>query len=229
MRRSKLLTLCAAVGVLAVTITGCGCATVNVDTSDINVNVGGIAEETEKEEKDLESFETANINLECADVSVVKGDAYHISISRSENYEILSDVKDGVLTVNSNGDDKNNVSATIVITVPNEATIKTMTSELGVGSVTVNGMSLDELSVKTGVGSVDMENCEIAKADIEVATGSVDIYDSNYSSNTAFDLTADLGSIGLNGNNVSSPYKGGSGDKTLKATVSVGDITIEQQ
>ena len=45
-------------------------------------------EETENEEQELDEFKDVTIDLECADITIKRGESYHLNISRTENYKL---------------------------------------------------------------------------------------------------------------------------------------------
>ena len=184
--------------------------------------------ETQKEERDLSSFDKIKVDVGLADVSIAKGDGYHLGISRTEGYAIISEVKDNELLIHSDGDAKGIVSATLTITVPGDAVLGSVDVKVGLGDISVKEVSIEDLHIDTGNGDCDITGCELGAADIKAAVGDVTIIKSGTTEDTAFSLSADVGDIEIDGSEVESPYKSGDGEKSIYVKASVGDISVSQ-
>ena len=204
-------------------LTGCG------KMSYVIKNAAMSQEETEKEEQELDAFEDVTVELECADVTIKRGDAYHLSISRTDNYELSAKVTDKKLAIHSKGEvpEKGRYSATVTITVPKDAAMNKVNINLAVGDFLAKKIAASKLDATLATGDFRVNGCDFSDATVEVSVGDVRFEDSGSLDDTTYDLSADVGDIVVDGKEKDSPFKKGKGAKTVKVETSVGDIRIE--
>ena len=223
MRNSRLFFMgivsCLSLGMLS----GCG------NFTSVVKNAAMSKEETEKEEYDLDSFDNVTVDLECAYIEIKHGDSYHLSISRTENYVVNAQVDEGELDVHSEGDMSNEsgYSATVAITIPKDTAINEANINLAVGDFFVENISISKLTSTQSTGDFTAQGCDISDANVEISVGTVNFVNSGTLEDTIYDLDANVGDIVVYGNEEDSPFKNGTGTKTVMAKTSVGDIIIE--
>ena len=204
-------------------LSGCGKITSLVKDSVTNL------EETENEEQELDEFKDVTIDLECADITIKRGESYHLNISRTENYKLSTKVDDKKLEIHSAEDvsGKNGYSATVTINVPKDTELNDMKINLGVGDFSLKGITAAKLNDTQAVGDLMIKKCDIADTRIKADVGDVLFENSNSLDNTTYSLTTDVGTIKFFGERKDSPCETGAGDKTVNVKISVGDISME--
>lgn len=200
-------------------------------------------------DEEVDEFDSIYIEAGVANVSVVRGEQYGVSLSwNGKGYELGYRIEDGCLKVESQSEGKKvnvNVSGAITITVPGgtvlqEAEIYLGTGDItlqdqvvasqltvnsGVGDVAISGELQGSMQIYTGVGDVSVSG--VLGGDASMATGVGGISFTTSLERSAYDLEINtgLGSIVYNGETAET-LQGGGGDFTLEADSGLGDITL---
>ena len=245
MEHQRIRRIMAAVALWMVLLSLCGCQGV---TKGIQIVTSEAQKaETERTEQALDPFEQVSVDLGVANITFIQGSAYHLSLSKTADYPISYAVQGDKLAIASDSSKViNSFSATLTITVPKEAVLKNVTVATGVGDFSASDLSIDQLTVKQGVGSFsaknlsstdlrvevatgdcEISNCEVTHMNVDGSVGDVLIENVGTAQDTSYSLSADVGSIEVDGEKKKSPYKEGEGERSITVNVSVGDITIQ--
>lgn len=166
-----------------------------------------------KVEKDVTaSFDSVDVDVDMADVVVRTGDSAHVSCTNAKNFSYVCDVRGGVLTVTQEARHEHvrGSGGKIVVTVPRGASLKHVTAESEMGDVTISGVRATTTDLEAEMGDITVANCDLTDASL--------------------DLSCEMGDVTLDGKGMGSSYvthgSGASGDRTLKVTSEMGDITV---
>lgn len=199
-------------------------------------------------------FSEICLDLEVANVTVAAGDDYLVEISCwGDGYQVQRSIYDGMLFLWSESDSfvtGATCGSSITIYVPAGEVLEFVDIQVDVGSVTLagvtaNGMYLDldvgdligegltvygAVTVDSDVGNVNLYG-DLGKAvEVDVDLGDVTLGLSRPASDYCWDLTADLGSVTVDGrsyNGISSSDTGGNGDAILRVDTDVGSIQVD--
>lgn len=200
-----------------------------------------------EDDADVDAFDRIEIEVAAAEVTVVRGKHYDVSLTWSgTGYELGYRVEDGCLKVQSQPEDKaGNVSGTIIITIPQGTVLQDaeiylgigdivvedqvfssqVTVNTGLGDVAISGELQDGMQIYTGVGDVSVSGA--LRGDSSIATGVGKIAFATSLDRSEYDLNVDvgLGSISCDGE-TAKELEGGGGDFRLEADNGLGDITL---
>lgn len=174
----------------------------------------------------LSDFDKMSLEIGAANVQIIEGDTYSISIDVDEKIAIDYKVDNKNLEViQKSNDDKvnkkhfeNNGGNNIIITIPEDKKIKILKTEQGVGAWEVNDLFIEEIDMTMGVGSCNLNNIVNQNLKIEGGVGNFETQNIK-----AKDITveAGVGNIDINGEikgNID--IEGGLGRIALKTTLS---------
>lgn len=166
-----------------------------------------------KVEKDVTaSFDAVDVDVDMADVVVRAGDSAHVSCTGAKEFSYNCDVKGGVLNVTQEvrHEHVRGSGGKVVVTVPRGASLRRVTAESDMGDVTVSGVRATKTDLEAEMGDITVANCDLADASL--------------------DLDCEMGDVTLNGKGMGSSYtthgSGASGNRTIKATSEMGDVTV---
>ncbi|MBR1629340.1 MAG: DUF4097 family beta strand repeat protein [Lachnospiraceae bacterium] len=221
-----------AVGMLllccSVSLSGCKKVTSQVKSITSGVKQTLKGKESVEEEQELKKFNKVSVDLMSADVNIEWGDGYSIEITRTADYPIEAEVSKKTLLIHSdNSAPKNNLSATLNITVPKKASLTSVDVDVAAGDFSVRDISVDKISLKPAAGDCTIEGCQIQELDVDGNVSDVLVKDSVSIKDTSLSLATDVGTIKVGGKERKSPYKKKDGKNFIKVDVSVGDITIK--
>lgn len=127
-------------------------------------------------------FDAVQIDMPCANVELLTGRAYAVSVSWNEkvDYEVRCGVRDGVLRVESTVPapvmPADEFDCVVRITVPGATVLKEIQADLDVGSVKigaqtmVNLLTLERMGISTGNGEVLLSYVDVTE-ELSVYTG----------------------------------------------------------
>lgn len=208
-----------------------------------------IVEETIK----LSPFEAIYLDVDKVNVDIKEGNEYSICYYLSDEADLKTEVKDGILTVKLNyTEDKIQVisfnrDSKIIIYVPENEVIKEADLCLDVGNLeicdveiinckTVNEVGntefeniiMDNLVAKSDVGEISLEECRLNCADITGNIGNVEVELEGNLSDYDLELSSDMGNVKVNGEKEANTYKSdGKGDNLIKVVNDIGNVSVD--
>lgn len=199
-------------------------------------------------------FTGISLDVDLGNVTVAAGDDYLVDISYWGNgYEIrwandgdtlqIWSESDGVVT-------KANCGSDITVYVPAGAELECLSAQLDLGSLTMAGLTMDyadldldlgevigegltvrdNVNVDADLGSVALYGDLAGSVQIDAALGDVTLGLSRPAGHYCWDLSADLGSVTVDGRHyggVSSAVTGGDGDTVLQVDADLGSIQVD--
>lgn len=152
--------------------------------------------------EELSDFDKMSLEIGAANVQIIDGDTYSISIDMDEKIAIDYKVDNKTLAViqksNENQLDKkhfeNNGGNNIIITVPEGKELKMLKAEQGVGEWKINNLFIEEIDMEMGVGNCILDNIVNKGLTIEGGVGNFDI---NGEIKGNVDIDGGLGRIAL--------------------------------
>lgn len=213
-----------------------------------------VADVTSSEPEDLEPFSFISVDVDLGDVTIAAGDDYAVSIDYwGPGYRVDFKNRDGMLVVQSSGGSGHIVGSSygsnIVIYVPSGTSLDTVQANLDLGSLTMAGLTVHEVEAELDLGSFVGEGLTVTgHFDVDADLGDVTIYGqlgesvvidadlgsvtlglSNPASDYYWSLSADLGSVTVDGSTLGSnkTVTGGHGGNWLKVDADLGSITVD--
>lgn len=128
--------------------------------------------------ENLNSFDSLDIDVDLADISIVKGDQYAIEVTECEGcpYTLTYSVQGSTLTL------KLKVHKYFVKTFDTPKIIITTMEDLGqvnidsdVGTINISNINIDQLVVDNDVSDILIRNCNVNFAEVESSVGNIDI------------------------------------------------------
>ena len=216
----------------------------HIDVSDVSVN------SIDKEEQ--EKFTGISADISVADLNIVEGDGYYLTLDCSEKFMPEYKVENGILTVKQQNDfnewgwNMNNVHSEITITVPRGIALDSLSVYSDVGDLYVEGITAKSTTVDLSVGDIEFEDADLGDTEIEGDTGNisldgvafenltinasvgdVDISAKQDLSGYSMELDTSIGDVEVNGHNYDFQYtKDGTTDRKIKVDGSTGDINL---
>lgn len=217
---------------------------------------------------DNKEIDMIEIDMEIGDIRIVKGDEFRVTVSGDEKLipDIENRTSDSVLRITSRDKGKNtygigilnffngkltvgsiNPESKLIIEVPENAKIDTISLDSDLGNVIVEGISADILKAEVDLGNIEVRSCSFNKLNIVEDSGNIEIKSTISSEiNLENDLgnieaelignideyviyaDTDLGNVEVNGDNMKNSYDQHRdiADKSLRAVNDCGNITI---
>lgn len=141
-------------------------------------------------EKDMEveTFDTLLVNVDAVDVQIKQGSDYRVSYYAGEWEEPLVEVKDKTLSITKDSKNQHYISfwdfqvdisgkksEKIVITVPADADLKSLTVTDDYGRVSMADLNVETYKIDSKSGDVTIENVLFEKGAVNADYGSVDM------------------------------------------------------
>lgn len=198
-----------------------------------------------------DAFDSIHIDGEVLDLTIKEeGSDYTISYECTESLTPKWNVSNGKLEL-TNQCPKNplhigNNNCRVTLTVPEGSRLKNITVHTDVGNITLNDISMEQCSLTADVGNITLKDTALQEGSLSSDTGNITLTDSTFTtldarsdignikidsdqslSDYSFVLSADVGSIKINRDNMERFYqKDGSAGK-LTASSSIGDVKVE--
>lgn len=131
------------------------------------------------EHEKLPAFSQMDLDIGVANVNIVSGEDYSISIDIDKNIPIKYQVKGDRLYVTQQS--KNRIggvsmrSGKVTITLPKEATLENNRICTGVGNWLISGFDLGRLTVESGVGNLEIADAVADRLEVEGGVGNITI------------------------------------------------------
>jgi len=198
----------------------------------------------------LAEFDSIDADVSAMNVTVRRGTGYSLTCSDSGS-ALKYSVTDGVLKVTRAdavpiiGISHSDMS--LVIEIPEDASLKKTDIETDAGNVTLEGLSSGSVRIETDAGNVVLSSLKAGTIDVETDAGNVKAGTSTFDSLRAktdmgnitvsdtgdlqsfgIDAAADLGTVRIAGSRTANSYHAqGTGSKSIHAETSMGNIEIE--
>lgn len=206
-------------------------------------------------DNDNTPFSSINLDVDLGTVTVAAGDDYGVDIRAwGKGYEVNHWYSGGTLTIESN--DSGSVLPTdcgseITVYVPADVWLESLYVDLDLGDLTLSGLNLDYAEIDLDLGSLTGEALTVTTSfnvdadlgevnlfgdlgeyvDISADLGSVQLGLTKPASEYCWELSADLGSVTVDGRNQhasdGSEVTGGYGNRTIEVDASLGSITVD--
>lgn len=216
-----------------------------IDYKNRKVNTSG-SRELVNGEQALGEFDSIDIDVSAAEVTVVEGSEYKVRYALYEGSEptisiddkkfsMKNEIFDGTLSYGLWGDNSDDEKRPFVeITVPAGTKFENVSISTNAGDIKLDGYEIATLIVDSNAGSLELKNLSVGNVDVDVDCGHVDIADTKaaeVSINAAAGnadisgLTADNVDIDMNcgGLNISSSELG-----ELEAKMNMGKADISE-
>lgn len=197
-----------------------------------------------------ETIDTVIIDLKMADISIVKGSRLGINYTCSEKLVPSLNYGDGTLYLTQNNGTSispfGKTKCDIVLTIPENMTIKNMEIALDMGDINLSNITADNFNIECNMGDIDISRCSLGTSDITNNMGDCDIENSTFQtlgvkidmgdidisgydlSDYAIDASCSMGDIEVNGHEYGTTFKqDGTGTDALTIKNSMGDIELE--
>lgn len=201
-----------------------------------------------------DSFSGLSVDVDLGNVTVAAGDDYLVDINYWGNgYQVLWANDGNTLQIWSESDGavtEVNCGSDITVYVPAGAELEYLSARLDLGSLTIAGLTMDYadldlnlgevigdwltvreyLNVDADLGSVTLYGDLAGSVEINAALGDVTLGLSRSAAHYCWDLSADLGSVTVDGQRsggFSSSVTGGTGDAALQVDADLGSITVD--
>lgn len=206
-------------------------------------------------DNDNTPFSSINLDVDLGTVTIAAGDDYGVDIRAwGKGYEVNHWYSGGTLTIESN--DSGSVLPTdcgseITVYVPADVWLESLYVDLDLGDLTLSGPNLDYAEIDLDLGSLTGEALTVTTSfnvdadlgevnlygdlgeyvDISADLGSVQLGLTKPASEYCWELSADLGSVTVDGRNQhasdGSEVIGGYGNRTIEVDASLGSITVD--
>ncbi len=200
----------------------------NLDRSPINYS------------EDLDAFEAINLDTNVMDITIERGEGYHLSYNCEKYLEPEFEVKNNTFTL-SQPDVSSpvfNISSnkcSMTLTVPSDVyfTKIDITSDVGavsiedigaktaifqadVGDLTLDTCAFSDTNITADVGDITSLNTDLGNATISADVGDIELNDATFES---LDLSNDVGDVDLDCATKLSNYQ-------IELSTDVGDVTV---
>lgn len=176
-------------------------------------------------EETIDTFEKISFDVDLSEIEIRTGNDYRISYKCTENLIPEYEVKNGILQVtqtskNSHFPKRNgNDNCTIIITIPQDASLLDITGYCDLGDVELSNLTVDNISITCNLGEASLSNVSATTITCDCDLGSCEIDDCYFDNLT---INNNLGSVEVNGNISLTDY-------TMKLSASMGGIEINDK
>jgi len=177
----------------------------------------------------LEAYDSLELKADVAQIEIVKGDKYSLSISGIKKKDISYKVQNHKLLITQKSHRRLSIGfktlENITITIPENVEIQDFQMECGIGDVIISDVSSNNMSLKVGVGTVKINNVSADTCKIRGGVGEVtaDTFTAN-----KLDVEAGVGEIDMQGDFKGDiNLRGGIGEIVLKASGQKSDFNYE--
>ena len=199
-----------------------------------------------------EQFSEVDIEAGLADVTILTGEDYAVELAWNSDgsYSLSGTVRNGVLNVTSSQKKLGSTSdhsASVIITVPAGVTLREIDVEVGMGDISLDSISANDVSCETGLGDVWLWDVTAGEAsastgmgdiswdgalsretELETGMGDIWVYAAGSADRWSYELNSGLGQVEVDGVSMGSSAKrrGGSAGE-LEASSGTGDVWVE--
>ncbi|MDD6481838.1 MAG: DUF4097 family beta strand repeat-containing protein [Lachnospiraceae bacterium] len=149
----------------------------------------------DKNRIDLDAFDTIDVDTDVAELNLVSGDTYSISISANKKLVPEYKVSDGTLTIKHTAHVRNLIGSKkckITVTVPEALDKIDISSD--VGDVTLTDIEANEVTLTADVGDLNIDSCDFESVTIDANVGDADLQDIVF---TNMEITSDVGDVDI--------------------------------
>lgn len=204
-------------------------------------------------EETVDTFEKISFDVDLSEIEIRTGNDYRISYKCTENLIPEYEVKNGILQVTQTSKNPHfpkrngNDNCTIIITIPQDASLLDITGYCDLGDVELNNLTADNISITCDLGEIvlsnvsatsitcdcdlgdcEIDNCSFDNLTIDNDLGSVEVSGIFHLSEYTMNLSASMGGIEVNDNDYRSSYEQeGNKDKIITISCNMGSIEVE--
>lgn len=198
----------------------------------------------------IDAFDSIDADADIMELTIeAKGTEYEISYDCTENLTPEWNISDGRLELSNRMPKKHLIfgsnTCKVTLTVPESTALKTVSANIDVGNILLKGLSMEQCSLTADVGNITMKNTTLNDGILASDTGNITLTDSAFTtldarsdvgnvqigssrslSGYSLLLSADIGSIKVNGGNMGRSYQKDGNDGKLTITASIGDVRV---
>lgn len=173
---------------------------------------------TNSYEYDYEKVDSIDIDADIANLKIKKGDELTVEYKYTDGYVPKVQLSGKTLCIEQENPSMTiagNIDSDITITIPKKASFDIIDIEVSLGNIDISDVESEEIEIDASLGNVDIKRVEAGEIEIEASLGSVDVsgeFDS-------LDVSASLGSINVK---TDKPEK----EVDLDLTADLGSITV---
>lgn len=199
---------------------------------------------------EVEAFDSIVVEADVLELTVIKGDTYKIQTSVVNAREPKITVKNNTLSIRQNQPTgelhANQVECKVVVTVPEGVEMKKVYLDVDYGDSSLEDMNIVSFDAKLDMGQLKVKRCSFNYGEVELDMGNAEFdqvafqdLEVNLDMGSAtincvenisgydFDLSADVGTITVNGDGKMRHYETADlGIQELKVDCDMGSITI---
>ncbi len=198
-------------------------------------------------------FHSVSVEAGLANVTISVGGSFDVALdwNADQNYSLSYEIVNGELKVRSKGNGKvgnRDVSAEVIITVPDTTILREVDVEVGLGDIVMAAVWADEVSLETGLGDINLEELQASKeldavtgmgdvtlmvcplaeqTELESGMGDVWVSTTCEAANCAYDLSSGMGTVTVDGQDRSRSASKRDGRYKLEASTGMGDVWVE--
>lgn len=171
------------------------------------------------EDEPLDAFKALDLDASVADVEIVYGSSYAISVDCPKRFMPTWEVDHDTLIIRQEDVNINklhtnmNADFEITITIPSGTKLDSISATLNMGALEMDGISAAAVTIDADMGNVEISGIEADNIDITANMGNIELENGNITNITC---DADMGNIELEGRFAK-----------IEANCSMGSITIE--
>lgn len=221
---------------------------IHVDSS--GVSIGGEKgihvshhSDSEGEKQTLESGELTGLtgietDMSCADIKVQEGAYPAVSLSWNlDNYAMSYKIEDGILKVEDEswqkfGSSNINIDCKVLLTLPKEMQIEKLDLSTDMGDIEIDAdITVKKVDLSTDMGDITSRGLQCKELNAESDMGEVILHMSGGRRDYNWDVETNMGELNIdgeirNGGLGEISERGGSGDKSIEAYTSLGNIEL---
>ncbi len=139
-------------------------------------------------EQELNEFDSIDIDISAAEVTVVEGDGYKVKYALYGNVEptisvddkklsMKTEIESGTFSLDLFGNDPEKENPYVEITVPAGKKFETVNICTNAGDINLDGYEITTLMVQSNAGNSDLKNLSVGSIDLDLNYGKVKIVD----------------------------------------------------
>lgn len=202
---------------------------------------------------DGEMVESIRADMDMGSLTVRTGDEFHVSYEGKEKYKPSVTVENGTLAIRQNvggsisfGFNDNAGDSNLTIVLPKDAVLSNVEVELDFGALELDGVSVQNGTLRTDAGDLNVKNCVLGNMTIDMDTGDLDVQQCDFEmldirqdvgdvnisgmqdlEKADIDMRVSLGSLSVNGQDRGTEFvQRGDGGSVLRVTNDVGNIDL---
>lgn len=195
-------------------------------------------EKTVRESGALTGITAIEADLDCADIWVQEGEEISVSLSWNlSRYEMSYQVEDGLLKVEDESWGKGNgdnfsIDCKVIFTVPQGTHLERLDLSTDMGDIQVDaGLTAKNAQLSTDMGDVTSRNFAAEELSAESDLGEVVLHMPGSREDYTWDLGTSMGELTVDGTKRNGGLgdisdRGGTGDKSIEAYTSLGDVEL---